>query len=67
MTPMLAPRSKKMRRISAARRPHRAQDRDVAALVLHQHDHAGDDVEGRDEDDQRQDQEHDVALDLDAR
>ena len=34
------------------------------ALVLHQHDQAGDDVEGRDQDDQRQDQEHDVALDL---
>ena len=36
-------------------------------LVLHQHDQAGDDVERGDQDDQRQDQEHDVALDLRAR
>ena len=48
----------------AAARAHGAQDGDVAALVLHQHDQAGDDVEGGDQDDQRQDQEHDVALDL---
>ena len=37
------------------------------ALVLHQHDQAGDDVERRDQDDQRQDEEHDVALDLERR
>ncbi len=34
------------------------------ALVLHQHDQAGDDVERRHQHDQRQDQEHHVALDL---
>ena len=51
----------------AARRAHGAQDGDVAALVLHQHDQAGDDVERRDQHDQRQDQEHDVALDLQRR
>src|SRR6185437_7335414 len=50
----------------APRRTHGAEDRDVAPLILHHHDHAGDDVERRDEDDQRQDQEHDVALDLDG-
>src|SRR5712691_1212533 len=50
----------------AARGAHRAQDGYVAALVLHHHDHAGDDVEGGDQDDQRQDQEHHVALDLDG-
>ncbi len=49
----------------AARGPHRAQDRNVAPLVLHHHDHAGDDVERGDDDDQSQDQEHHVALDLD--
>src|SRR5216683_2904329 len=49
----------------AARRAHGAEYGDVARLVLHQHDHAGDDVEGGDQDDQRQDDEHDVALDLD--
>ena len=47
----------------AARRAHGAQDGDVVPLVLHQHDQAGDDVERRDQDDQRQDQEHDIALD----
>src|SRR5215469_17325796 len=49
-----------------ARGAHRAQDRDVPSLVLHHHDHARDDVERGDENDQRQDQEHDVALDLDG-
>src|SRR6516165_11381000 len=49
----------------AARSAHRAQDRDVAPLVLHHHDYAGDDVEGGHDDDQCQDQEHDVALNLD--
>src|SRR5262249_50451956 len=49
-----------------ARGTHRAQDRDVSSLVLHHHDHARDDVESGDENDQRQDQEHDVALDLDG-
>ena len=48
----------------ALRRAHGAQDGDVAALVLHQHDQAGDDVERRHQHDQRQDQEHHVALDL---
>ena len=51
----------------AARRAHGAQDGDVAALVLHQHDQAGDDVERGDQHDQRQDHEHDVALDLQRR
>ena len=50
----------------AARGAHRAQDRDVAALVLDHHDHARNDVESGDDDDQGQDQEHDVALDLDC-
>ena len=35
-------------------------------LVLHQHDEAGDDVERRHQDDQRQDQEHHIALDFAA-
>src|SRR4029077_11208575 len=48
----------------AAGRTHGAQDRDVAALVLHEHDHRRDDVERRYQDDQGQDQEHDVAFDL---
>ena len=48
----------------ALRGAHGAQDRDIAALVLHQHDQAGDDVQRRDQDDQGQDQEHHVALDL---
>ena len=47
----------------AARRAHGAQDGDVVALVLHQHDKARNDVERRDQDDHGQDQEHDVALD----
>ena len=47
----------------ASRRTHGAQDRDVVRLVLHQHDHAGNDIEGGDEDDERQDEEHHVALD----
>ena len=38
-----------------------------ARLVLHQHDQPGDDVERRDEHDQGQDDEHDVALDLERR
>ena len=48
----------------AARRAHGAQDGDVAGLVLHQHDQAGNDVQRRHQDDQRQDQEHHIALDL---
>ena len=48
-------------------RAHGAQNGDVASLVLHQHDQAGNDVECGDEDDQRQDHEHDVALDLQRR
>ncbi len=48
----------------ALRGAHGAQDRDVAALVLHQHDQAGDDVQRRDQHDHGQDQEHHVALDL---
>lgn len=34
------------------------------AFVFHQHDEAGDDVEGGDHDNERQDQEHHVAFDL---
>src|ERR1700689_2700914 len=49
----------------APRGAHRSENSDVAALVLHHHDHAGDDVERGDDDDQGQDQKHDVALDLD--
>src|SRR5690606_16568948 len=48
----------------AARGAHGPQHRDVAPLVLHQHDQAGDYVERRHQDDQGEDQEHDVALDL---
>ena len=48
----------------AAGGAHGAHDGDVAALALHQHGDAGDDVEGGDQDDQGQDQEHHVALDL---
>src|SRR3546814_18012127 len=48
----------------AARHADRPGDGDSPALVLHQHDLAGNDVERGDDDDQRQDQEHDVALDL---
>ncbi len=48
----------------AGRRAHGAQDGDVAALVLHQHDQAGDDVQRRDQNDQRQDHEHHIALHL---
>src|SRR5712675_2307700 len=55
-TPILAPLSTKMRRIMAREAP----------LVLHHHDHAGDNIECGDDDNQRQDQEHDVALDLDG-
>src|SRR5262249_25078102 len=44
---------------------HRPPYRDVAALILQHHDHARDDIEGGDQDDQRQDQEHHVPLDLD--
>ena len=47
-----------------ARRTHGAQDRDVLRLVLHQHDQAGDDVERGHQHDQREDQEHHVALDF---
>ncbi len=50
----------------AAGRAHGAQDRDVARLVLHEHDQPGDDVERRHQHDQRQDQEHHVALDLEC-
>src|SRR5262249_15351682 len=45
-------------------RPHGAQDGDVVAFVLHQHDQAGDDVERGYHHDQSEDQEHHVALDL---
>src|SRR3546814_8280512 len=38
--------------------------RDVASLVLHQHDQAGNDVERGHHDDQGENQEHDVALHL---
>ena len=65
--PMLAPLRKKMRSDRAAGGAHGAQDRDVTALAAHQHGDAGDDVERRDQDDQGQDQEHDVALDLERR
>src|SRR3546814_4882752 len=46
-----------------ARRAHRAQYRHVARLGTHQHDKRRHDVEGGDEDDQRQAQEHRDALD----
>src|SRR5262245_59352300 len=37
---------------------HGAEYADLAALVFHQHDEAGDDVEGRHHDDDREDDEH---------
>src|SRR4029077_17276279 len=45
-------------------RANRAQDGDVLPLVLHQHDQAGDDIKCSDQNDERQDQEHHVALNL---
>src|SRR5258708_27251563 len=41
-----------------------AHDGDVTALVLHQHDQAGNDVERRHHDDQGEDKEHHIALDI---
>ena len=52
------------RMIAPLRGAHGAQDADLAALVLHQHDEARDDVEGRHQHDHRQDDEHHVALHL---
>src|SRR5262249_53689480 len=43
---------------------HGAQNADIATLVLHQHDQAGGNVERRHDHDDRQDEEHYVALDL---
>ena len=48
---------------AAARGPHGAQDGDVMPLILYQHDEARNDIEGGDQDDERQDQEHHIALD----
>ncbi|OYW31770.1 MAG: hypothetical protein B7Z45_10090, partial [Azorhizobium sp. 12-66-6] len=45
-------------------RPHGAQHGDIVALILHQHDEAGHDVQRRHQDDEREDQEHDVPLHL---
>src|SRR5262249_31393331 len=44
--------------------PHGAQYADIAALVFHQHDQARGDVERGHDYDDGEDQEHDVALDL---
>ena len=62
--PIEAPVIMKILRIMPPCGPHGAQDGDVPRLVLHQHHHARDDVEGSDQDDQGQDQEHHVALDV---
>ncbi len=56
--PIAAPVIRKTRITEA----HGAQDRDIAALVLHQHDQAGNDVQRRDQHDQGQDQKLHVAL-----
>ena len=48
----------------ALRRAHGAQNADVVALVLHQHDQPRRDVERGDDDDDGEDQKHHVALDL---
>ena len=53
------------RRGCSRRRAQRAQDRDVGLLVGDHHHLRGDDVERRDGDDQRQDDEHDALLDRD--
>src|SRR6185369_1312580 len=50
----------------ARRRAERTQDRDVGALVGHGHDEGRDEVERRDRDDQRQDDEHQALFDLDG-
>ena len=49
---------------AALGRTHRAQDRDVAALVLDQHDQPRHDVERGDKHDQRKNNEHDIAFDV---
>src|SRR6201999_171601 len=43
---------------------HGTQDRDIAALVLHQHDQPRHDVQRCDQHDHGEDQEHHIALDL---
>jgi hypothetical protein len=50
--------------IDPSRGAHGAQNGDIAALVLHEHDQARNDVQRGDQHDQGQDQKHDVALDL---
>ena len=66
-TPMLAPAMKKTRITAPRVAPMVRRMAMSRRLVLHQHDQAGDDVQRRDQDDQRQDQEHDIALDLRSR
>ena len=44
--------------------PHRAQDGDIASLILHQHNHRADNIERGHQNNQGQDQEHNIALNL---
>ena len=67
VTPIAAPVIRKMRRIAPRVAPMVRRMAMSLALVLHQHDQAGNDVQRRDQHDQRQDHEHDVALDLQRR
>src|SRR5262245_63800889 len=62
-TPTEAPVTMKTRMIAPCVTPI-VRRMPMAALVLDQHDQAGRDVEGRDNHDDRQDQEHHVAFDL---
>ena len=61
---MLAPVMRKTRMIAPRVAPMVRRMAMSLALVLHQHDQAGNDVERRHQHDHRQDDEHDVALDL---
>ena len=63
-TPIAAPVMRKMRMIAPRVAPMVRRIAMSRALVLHQHDQAGDDVERSHQHDQRQDEEHHVALDL---
>ena len=49
-------RHKKDAQDRVSRRPHRPKDGNVMPLILHQHYQSGDDIESRDENDQRQNQ-----------